>query len=121
MKVYFFLYLGIIEDTILPGSVIHSDGWRAYQGIPAIPVIPPYTHHVVNHQVNFVDPLTGATTNHIERWWKECKQKLKRMNGVPRESLPSYLDEFMWRQIRGKKGNEAFDRLLEDISNWYIV
>ena len=81
--------LPIIETYILPGTTITSDGWRSYQAIPAIPIIPPYVHHTVNHTQNFVDPNTGATTNHVERWWKEAKQKFKRMNGIPRESLQS--------------------------------
>ncbi|KAL3076425.1 hypothetical protein niasHT_039914 [Heterodera trifolii] len=58
--------LPIIEQFVLPGTTIHSDQWAAYMGgaIPAIPVVAPYVHHSVNHAHNFVDPLTGAHTNH---------------------------------------------------------
>ena len=47
---------------IIIGSVIYSDEWRAYSGIPAI-VGKNYTHHTVNHSQNFVDPVTGMMYN----------------------------------------------------------
>jgi hypothetical protein len=97
----------LINEYILPGSEIHSDGWQSYNGIVDVNVNPPYTHKVVNHNENFVDPVTGATTNHIERMWKSAKRKLKHMSGTSDELLPSYLHEFSWRQIRGKTGNQA--------------
>lgn len=46
----------IIRDHIPPGSTIVSDGWRAYLGIDTVNN---YQHLVVNHQQNFVDPITG--------------------------------------------------------------
>ena len=44
------------------------------------------------------------------------KTKLKTMRGVRRESLPCYLDEFMWREHYGKTSSEAFYNILEHIS-----
>ena len=38
------------------------------------------------------------------------KAEMKRMNGVWRESLPSYLDEFLWRDRYG--GDDAFTNLI---------
>ena len=49
------------------------------------------------------------------------------MSGTNAELLASYLDEFQWRQMFGKKTNEAFDNILNQISiyypvnNWFVV
>ena len=66
--------LPLIQQFIAPGSIIHSDEWAAYRNITQMNMVPPYQHLTVNHLVNFVDSLTGCTTNHIEAMWKNCKQ-----------------------------------------------
>ena len=73
--------LPIIEEFVVPGSTIHSDQWRANVGGPidAIPVIPPYIHHSVNHTNHFVDPNNHACTNNVECFWKNLKMKNKAM------------------------------------------
>jgi hypothetical protein len=111
--------LPLIKRYILPGTKIISDRWAAYNGIPDIDINPPYIHETVNHTENFVDPITGATTNHIERMWCEAKRRLKMMNGTIDDFLPGHLDEFIWRQARGRTSVEAFDSLLADIASWY--
>jgi hypothetical protein len=35
--------------------------------------------------------------------------------------MPSYLDKFSWKQLRGKKQSDAFNNILVDISLWYVV
>ena len=62
---------------------------------------PLYQHLTVNHSLNFVDPTTGACTNHIESVWQKAKQKHKQRYGTHRELLHTYLAEFMWRQRFG--------------------
>ena len=49
-------------------------------------------------QVEFVS-AQGATTNHVECFWKNAKAKFKRMNGVDGDHLTSYLKEFMWFKV----------------------
>ena len=56
----------IIREYILPGSIIYSDCWKAYDGLD-IPdlweqfgVDPNYTHHTVNHSANFVDSKSSS-------------------------------------------------------------
>ena len=88
--------------------------------IPTIPM-PPYEHMWVNHTQNFVDPTTNACTNQVESFWKRAKQKNKEINGTDSELLPSYLDEFQYRQIYGKKKVESFDNILAHIAHFYPV
>ena len=59
--------------------MIHSDQWGGYMHgeIAAIPVIPPYIHQSVNHTRDFVDPLTGTHTNHVENYWKKSKNEIQ--------------------------------------------
>ena len=103
--------------------MIHSDQWGGYMhgAIAAIPVIPPYIHQSVNHTMHFVDPLTGAHTNHVENYWKNLKMKFKAMSGTDRELIPSYIDEHNWRQFNGKKTLVAHVNILDQISEYYIV
>lgn len=111
--------LPLIEEHVAPGSTIHSDGLASYNNINTLPVIPPYQHLVVNHNRNFVDPQTGACTNNIECYWKNCKKKFKHMLGVHNTQLSSHLDEFMWRQIHGQCHQEALTNIILHLSQWY--
>jgi hypothetical protein len=86
-----------IKKYILPGSTIVADMWRAYGGIVNI-VGYNYQHLTVNHSKNFVDPTTGATTNHVEGMWSVFKRRHRTNYGPNRELLNSHLKEFMWRQ-----------------------
>ena len=95
--------LPIIQQHVLPGTVIYSDEWRAYRHVAALP--PVAAHQTVNHSIQFVDPATGVHTQHIESYWKT---KLKQMKGCHRHMLPSYLDEFMWRERHGASHVTAF-------------
>lgn len=109
----------LIRKYIAPGSIIHSDCHRTYISIPRIPVQPPYQHANVNHSQNFVDPVTGAHTNHVECYWKNAKMRFKQMCGVHNTMLPSHLDEFLWRERYGKTPMDAFNSLLHQISVLY--
>lgn len=113
--------LPIIQQVVLPGTTIHSDQWAAYNDITNIPVVPPYVHASINHSENFVDPVTGVHTQHVECMWKNAKRKFKAMLGVQSTMLPSHLDEFMWRQRYGATHDDALNNILLHISQWYIV
>ena len=76
--------------------------------------IPAVTHETVNHS-HFVDPTTGVHTQHIESYWKTVKGKLKHMRGCHATQLPSYLDEFMWRETQAQCCI-AFHQILQELS-----
>ena len=52
--------LPIVAQHVLPGTIVHSDEWRAYNRINTLP--PVAAHRTVNHSLNFVDPGTGVHT-----------------------------------------------------------
>ena len=58
----------IISNHTLPGTVLWSDKWVAYnRASTAIPGIA--GHQSVNHSLHFKDPVTGVHTNTIESYW----------------------------------------------------
>ena len=75
-------------------------------------------HRTVNHSREFRDPVSGVNTNCIESLWKDCKQKFKIMCGMNADNIPSYLDEFLWRQYFGRAASgEAFRAILTQMGN----
>ena len=112
--------LPVIKKFVEPGSLIISDEWLAYKNIPQIEGCF-YAHETVNHSENFVDPVSGAHTQTVENMWRNCENKFKKMLGVQSTTVESHIDEFMWRQRRGKTALDAFHNILDDIADWYVV
>ena len=104
--------LPIIQAHVQPGTVIVSDEWRAYSNVGQLPNVA--AHRTVNHSLNFVGP-TGIHTQNIESYWNRAKIKFKNMRGVSEAQLPSYLDEFMWRERYGITKIDAFQNILAHI------
>ena len=111
--------LPIIRAHTAPGTIIHSDEWAAYRRVQALPNVA--SHGVVNHPVNFVEPVTGVHTQHVESYWCRVKTKLKRMRGCHAHQLPSYLDEFMWRERFGQTARDALQNIMINIAQQYPV
>ena len=111
--------LPIIQNHVAPGTIVHSDEWRAYRAVAALPNVA--SHGTVNHSVTFVDPTTGVHTQNIESYWNRAKLKLKRMKGCHSHQIPSYLDEFMWRERYGKTSIDAFYNIMQHIAQQYPV
>ena len=109
----------IIQAYTAPGTTIHSDEWAVYRRVNTIPGIA--AHNTVNHSLNFVNPATGTHTKHVKSYWSRPKYKIKKMKGVHAKQLPSYLDEFMWREHFGHTALQAFDSLTADIAQQYPV
>ena len=111
--------LPIIQAHVQPGTVIHSDCWASYRRVSSLTNVA--SHSTVNHSIEFVNPVTGAHTQHIESYWNRIKIKLKRMRGVTEDQLPSYLDEFMWRERLSTPLSKkaAFTEVIADIAAQY--
>lgn len=114
--------LPIIARHVLQGSTIVSDGWAAYGGIDNIRMIisqeQAYSHLVVNHSENFVNPENAeAHTQTIESTWSHFKSRHKEERGTARTLFASYLSQFMWR--RKFSGDDALFHLWSQIAEQY--
>lgn len=67
--------LKVIKEWIHPGTTIISDCWKSYNCLES----EGFLHLTVNHSYNFVDPLSGAHTNTIERQWRDLRSAMQRM------------------------------------------
>ena len=110
-------FLPILQRHLLSGTTVHSDQWTAYNRVQQLPSV--RTHNTVNHSLHFVDLGTGIHTQNVESYWNRVKGKFKRMKGVHQDMLPSYLDEFMWRERYGRTASTALASLFRDISFRY--
>lgn len=108
----------LIRRWLLPGTHIVSDAWPAYNHLDQING-GVYTHDVVVHQQNFVDPrYPWIHTQTIEGLWKLSKKKLRRQHGTSRTLFNSYLYEFMWRR---NTGDNKFGEMVNCIGHFYPV
>ena len=107
----------LIVHHVRPGTSIISDEWRSYRVLSGLG----YHHHTVNHSRWYVDPRTGAHTQHVERAWRSYKEQIWRLRGNRSESLLSdHLTLIEWNEWLAKKHHHGvFGRLMHDISKKY--
>ena len=110
--------LSEIQKYVAPNTTIWSDEWKAYQAIASLPEH--YMHGTVNHSQNFRNPETGVCTNSVEGYWSRLKKFLRRKQVMSAtEHLPSYLDEFMWREnYCSKRVLATMNFLIDHSANW---
>ena len=104
--------IALIKKWIKPGSIIHSDCWKAYTKLSKLG----YTHVTVNHSKQFVDRSTAACTNSIESDWRHAKLHMPKY-GTHLGQHAGYLAEFMWRRRNHDK--DKFYELLQDINKTF--
>ena len=56
--------LPIIQAHVLPGTIIYSDEWAAYNQVQNIPNVT--AHAIVNHSLHFVDTQACSYSKHRE-------------------------------------------------------
>jgi transposase len=82
---------GIIRGRISPESIIHSDGWRGYDGLVDVG----YDKHLrINKSQHFA--VNGVHINGIEAFWSFTKRRLAKFNGV-KKNFVMHLKECEWR------------------------
>jgi transposase len=98
----------IIQGHILEGSTIHTDGWRAYDGL----ILNGYDHHRVYHSHD--EFVRGKShVNGIESFWSFAKRRLAKFNGLTDEKFILHLKECEFRFNTDK--DEMFNILIKNI------
>ena len=85
--------IAIIKEYILPGTTVISDCWKAYSSLNN----EGFSHLIVNHSVNFVDPATGAHTNTLENIWRALKKSLPK-HGTTKNLYDTYFAQYCVRK-----------------------
>ena len=104
--------LPIITQHILPGTLLCSDGWKAYHKLDEHVNIEDVLHFPVNHSTNYVNPETGAHTQPIEGLWGHLKDFLPTRGMKPRD-LGSFLGWFMWTRFCKQRELDVFVQFLK--------
>lgn len=129
--------LKYIKERILPGSIIISDCWKAYNCLDN----EAFQHLTVNHSYNFVDPdtgkvcfikyidqinmefanilffiFTGAHTQNIERVWREVRANIPKYGIISRHFV-GYLSEYLFK--RNHILENRIDSFFDEISRLY--
>lgn len=85
--------LRVIRGHVAPSSVLHSDGWRGYDGLVDVGY---RKHFRIAHHLNvFANRRTHI--NGIESFWSAAKTRLARRRGVRREYFYLHLKESEFR------------------------
>lgn len=83
----------VIRGKVFPESIIHSDGWRGYNGLVDLG----YKKHF---RVSHGDDEFSSGNSHIngiESFWGMVKTKLAKRRGVRKEYFYLHLKEYEWR------------------------
>ena len=84
----------IIRGRVSIESVIHSDGWRGYDGLVDLGY---EKHYRVNHGDNVFSNGSGKHINGIESFWGYAKHRLSKFKGVSKDKFILYLKETEFR------------------------
>jgi len=82
----------IIQGKVLEWSTIHSDGWKAYDGL----ILNGYDHYRVFHSKD--EFVRGKShVNGIESFWSFCKRRMSKFNGITPHKFHLHLKECEFR------------------------
>lgn len=98
----------IIQGKVLEGSIVHTDGWRSYDGL----IVNGYKHYRVYHSKD--EFVRGKShINGIESFWSYAKRRMAKLNGIRKPLFVLHLkeSEFRWNH-RGENLNRVLLKLL---------
>jgi len=90
-------------------SVIHTDGWRGYNGLVDLGY---EKHFRVYHSKNEFSDCSGNHINGIESFWGYAKHRLQKFKGIEKEKFIFHLKETEFRF--NNRGNDLYQILLKD-------
>lgn len=100
----------IIQGKILEGSTIHTDGWKAYDGL----ILNGYTHYRVYHREN--EFARGKShVNGIECFWSYAKRRMSKFNGLTDKNFVLHLKESECRY------NHRFDNFADYVRQIFFA
>jgi transposase len=83
----------VIRGRVRPESVLHTDGWRGYDGLVDLGFD---KHFRVSHSDN--EFVRGPQhVNGIESFWSFAKRRLLKFNGIPKHTFYLHLKETEFR------------------------
>jgi len=101
----------IIKGHVLEGSTVHTDGWKAYDGL----ILNGYNHYRVFHSAN--EFARGKNhVNGIESFWSFAKRRLAKFNGIASHKFNLYLKECEFRF--NYRNDNLYGKLLEVIGKF---
>lgn len=83
----------IIRGKVQLESIIHSDGWKAYDGLVDLGY---KKHYRVNHSSNEF-ASKSSHINGIESFWRFAKTRLAKFRGIPERTFYLHLKECEFR------------------------
>lgn len=104
--------LPLIMSRILPGTTIMTDNWGAYRRLSRYTSIMGYSHYIVNHVDNFIDPVTGANTQTVEGVNSVVK-RLLRKSGTNLGNVEKRIDKIIELRYKVFKRRILFNYLFE--------
>jgi len=99
----------IIRGEVDPSSVIHSDGWRGYNGLVDLGYKKHYrVHHSADEFVSGKNHING-----IESFWAFAKARLMKFNGITNSTFYIHLKESEFRFDH--RGQDLYAILLKEL------
>jgi transposase-like protein len=105
--------MNITSDWIQPCTTVISDGWAAYRDLDSHG----YTHHTVNHSIQFFNPDNGANIFKIKI--EKKKKKVKVLLGIynRREDYEYHLAHYMLATRCKARGVSSYIEFIHLVAN----